>query len=105
MELGVQRLTGAVTTTKIVFGGGPSYEGSTFEGWNQGKPFLVFSRFLAGSALLILLNFLGTLEWANQGVKSGNNVVLEQQCSVLEELVIAAVGLSGIHYLVLVAYH
>jgi hypothetical protein len=45
LELGVHRLTGSVTATKFVFGGGSSREGSNFEGWNQGKPFLGFLGF------------------------------------------------------------
>jgi len=54
LELGEQRLTGSLTATEFEIGGGPSCEGSIFEGWNQGKPFLGYSGFWARITLLIL---------------------------------------------------
>jgi len=91
LELGEQRLTRSVTVAKFEIGGGPSYEGSNFEGWNQGKPFLGFSGFWAGITFPISENFLGNLEWANQGAKSSSSAVLEQQRSSLQKLAIVFV--------------
>ena len=62
-----------------------------------------FSRF--GERILpsILKNFMGSVEGENQWAKSGCSAELEEQCSFLEELAIAFVGLSCTHHLVLVA--
>lgn len=97
-------MIGSVTTTKFVFGGGSSCEGSTFEAWKQGKPFLCFYGFREGITIPNSYIFLCILVWENQGAKLGSSVVLEQQRCFLEELIIAAVGISCTHHLMLVDF-